>query len=194
VPFFGKNAARLPKVRLRLRNTPSTHEGRRTKSRALANVSRGGTARPFLGSRRRSACMGRSSVTTSAVQRALRARSIMASLKARSRMTYSWNHNVPSKPARTSSMEQIDMVLRQNGTPAACAARAAWISPSRWNNPVSPVGASATGKFQRSPSTVVVVERFETSTMTRWRSVTARRSSRLRDQVNSSYEPRSMYS
>ena len=59
------------------------------------------------------------------------------------------------------------MVLRQNGTPAACAARAASISPSRWKNPVRPVGASATGIFQGSPSTVVATDSRDTSTMTR---------------------------
>ena len=47
------------------------------------------------------------------------------------------------------------MVLRQKGTPAACAARAAWISPSRQNRPVRPVGAGATGMAHASPSTMV---------------------------------------
>ena len=85
----------------------------------------------------------------------------------RSRMRYSWNQKLPFTAARTSSIEQIDIVLRVNGTPAACAARAASISPSRWKNPVSPVGASPTGIFQGSPSTVVATESCDTSTMTR---------------------------
>jgi hypothetical protein len=54
------------------------------------------------------------------------------------------------------------------------------------------VGASATGMAHCWPSTVVVRSSFDTSTMTRWRSAIARKSSRLRVQVNSSYEPRSM--
>ena len=44
-----------------------------------------------------------------------------------------------------SNREHIDIVDRVKGTPAASAARAAWISPSGYCIPSSPTGASATG-------------------------------------------------
>jgi hypothetical protein len=157
----------------------------------VAGVNRGGTASPFFASRRRSDWIGRSIVSISTGQRASRARPISAAVKPRSRIRYSWNQNVPSTAARTSSMEQIDIVLNVNGTPAARAARAPWISPSRWKRPVRPVGAMPTGIVHGSPSTVVATDSLDTSTITRCRSCTCSRSAALRRNVSSSYAPRS---
>jgi hypothetical protein len=63
----------------------------------------------------------------------------------------------------TSSIEQIDMVDRQNLMPAASAARAASISPSPWTRPVSPVGAMASGIETASPSIEEASDTFDTS-------------------------------
>ena len=66
--------------------------------------------------------------------------------------------------AATSSIEQIDMVERVNGTPNASAACAARISPSACCMPVSPVGASATGIDTGWPIIVLSSERSAMST------------------------------
>ena len=68
-----------------------------------------------------------------------------------------------------SSIEQIDMVDRVNGTPKASAARAALISPSAHCMPVMPTGAKATGIATFWPIMVVSVVRPVMSTATRWR-------------------------
>ena len=70
---------------------------------------------------------------------------MMAATKSWSFITYSWNMKGAVVCAATSSIEQMDMVDRQNGTPNFSAARAAWISPSACCMPVMPTGASATG-------------------------------------------------
>src|SRR5450759_118379 len=76
----------------------------------------------------------------------------------------------------------------------ACAARAARISPSPCTSPVRPAGARAIGIVARSPTIFVARERFETSTITRWRKRNESRSERLALIVISSYEPRSIKS
>ena len=72
--------------------------------------------------------------------------------------------------AATSSIEQIDMVERQKGTPASSAAWAARISPSACCMPQKPVGARATGIDTGSPIISVARLRSVMSTSTRWRS------------------------
>ena len=69
----------------------------------------------------------------------------------------------------TSSIEQMDMVDRVKGTPKACAARAALISPSAACIPRLPTGARATGIATGSPSMVEARLRSVMSTATRWR-------------------------
>lgn len=66
----------------------------------------------------------------------------------------------------TSSIEQIDIVDKVNGTPNFSAAFAALISPSGCCRPVNPTGANATGILTSLPSIFVLVERFEISTAT----------------------------
>ncbi len=55
MPRSGKKAARLPSVRRLPNNTPASQRGRIRISARFAAVTRGGTDRPFLGSRRRNA-------------------------------------------------------------------------------------------------------------------------------------------
>jgi hypothetical protein len=82
-----------------------------------------------------------------------------------------WNQNGFSTAAATSSIEQTDMVDKQNGIPAACAARQAKISPSRCSMPQSPTGASANGSETGSPRILERVLRLATSIKTRWRNL-----------------------
>ena len=65
--------------------------------------------------------------------------------------------------AATSSIEQTPTVERQNGTPAAVAARLAWASPRRPYMPAMPTGASPTGIFRVWPSVVTDKSKTETS-------------------------------
>ena len=76
----------------------------------LANVMRGGQERPFFTSLWRCAMICRSSVSMSVVQPAASARSISRSMKARSRITYTWNQNGRSTWSAKSSIEQMLMV------------------------------------------------------------------------------------
>ena len=108
-----------------VRSIPSDQRGFSAMLIRLGIVGRGGEVRPFLRSLWRWPRICRSSVRTSALQFAARARSMMASTKSSSRMTYSWNQNGSGLCAATSSIEQIDMVDRVKGTPALAAARAA---------------------------------------------------------------------
>ncbi len=121
----------------------------------------------------------RSSVSTSAPQPAALARSISSPTKPRSRITYSWNQKGLLVAATTSSIEQMLIVDKVNGTPAASAACAARISPSACCMPHSPVGASASGIDTACPARVVASERPLMSTITFWRSLTLAKSSSL---------------
>src|SRR5690242_16123853 len=85
------------------------------------------------------------------------------------------------------------MVLRQNGIPAACAARQARISPSPNCMPHSPTGASTRGSDAGSPAMIVDSSRVPTSIPTRWRNLTASRPARLARNVDWVYEPWSAY-
>ncbi len=123
----------------------------------------GGTDSPFLMSWWRWPITCRSTVSTSAEHFAAAARSIR-------RDEFAVAHDVKLKPERrfdflaTSSMEQTDIVLRQNGMPAFSAARAARISPLPRCMPQSPTGASESGAAAALPRIFVAVERFATST------------------------------
>ena len=101
-------------------------------------------------------------------------------------MTYSWYQNGAVVAAATSSMEQMDTVDSQKGTPTASAARAAWTSARRANMPHSPTGARMTGMVNDSPRTVVRVRSSDTSRSTRWRSPIRARSASLSRSVDSS--------
>ena len=100
-------------------------------------------------------------------------------MKPRSRMTYSWNQNGPLVWARTSSIEQMLIVLRVKRTPKASAACAARISPSACCMPVRPVGARATGIRTSALAIVVAVLRPSMFTATRWRSLMRAKSASL---------------
>ena len=106
-------------------------------------------------------------------------------------MTYSWNQNGDWMSAATSSMEQMLMVDKVNGTPAFLAARAARISPFACCMPVSPVGASATGMATGCPAMVLARVRSVMSTATRCRSLMDAKSSVLDRYVPSVQDPES---
>jgi hypothetical protein len=118
-------------------------------------------------------------VTTSALHFAAAARSTSERIKPRSFIKNIWNQNGFVAAAATSSIEQIDMVDKQNGIPAACAARQAEISPSRNSMPQRPTGARANGSAAGSPRIVERVLRSATSIKTRWRNWTRSKSEQL---------------
>ncbi len=161
--------SRLPKERLGARSTFHAQRGLLAMSSRLRSVTFGGTDRPFLISRWRCPCTVRSAVSISAEHSAARARTMSSRVKPRSRITYTWNQKGAGEAARTCSIEQMDIVLRQNGIPAFAAARAPWISPLPCCKPVSPVGAIANGMLIGWPTTVVESDRLSTLLITRWR-------------------------
>ena len=169
----------LPNCRRFVPNMPRHQAGFCIRLIILRKVGFGGALNPFLTSLWRCPMICRSSVIIKAAQFAARARSTNRLIKSRSRITYSWNQNGASLLAATSSIEQIDMVDRVNGTPKSAAALAARISPSACCMPVKPVGASATGIVTVSPSISIAVSRWLTSIATRWRNFIACRSSSL---------------
>src|SRR5450830_1036116 len=124
---------------------PATQRGLVAMLRIFGIVSLGGADKPLRISLWRWPSTCKSRVSTSAEQRAALARSIRRLMNSRSFITYSWNQNGWLVLAAISSIEQMLMVDKVNGTPNFSAALAARISPSACCMPVSPVGASATG-------------------------------------------------
>jgi len=106
-------------------------------------------------------------------------------------MVVAWLHASPftirhartSVAVATSSIEAIEKVDRQNGTPNASAARAAAISPLGQVIPAIPTGPSASGIEARSPAVFVTVDNVETSHTTVSFSASASRSVRFRWRV-----------
>ena len=169
----------LPKKRRLVPSMPRHQAGLVARLAMLARVSLGGAVMPLRISLWRWPSTCRSSVSTSAEHLAARARSIRRSMKGRSFITYSWNQNGLLVWAATSSIEQMLMVDRVNGTPNASAARAARISPSACCMPVRPVGASATGIATSWPIMVLFRLRSARLTATRWRNLILAKSSSL---------------
>ena len=179
----------LPKVRRLVCSICQHHCGRSARSIILSNVGFGGAERPFLISRWRWPSTCKSAVKISAEQFAAFARLMRSSINSRSRITYSWNQNGLLVLAATSSIEQMDMVESENGTPNFSAAFAARISPSAYIMPVKPVGAIATGIFTVSPIIVVSSVRLVISTSTRCWNLMGSKSRVLWCSVLSVHEP-----
>lgn len=112
-------------------------------------------------------------------------------MNSRSFITYSWNQNGFVVFAATSSIEQMLMVDRVNGTPKRSAAWAARISPSACCMPVRPVGDRATGIATCWPTMVEARLRFSRLTATRWRNLILAKSLLLARYVDSVQEPES---
>ena len=91
--------------------------------------------------------------------------------------------------AATSSIEQMLIVDRVNGTPNLPAARAARISPSAHCMPVEPTGASATGMATSWPTSWVRVVRLSMLMATRCRNLIFWKSSSFALYVPSVQEP-----
>ena len=87
LPALGMRSSRLPKLFRLLVMMFSAQPGFRRMSNAVPQVSFGGTASPFFRSRWRCPWICRSSVSTSAAQRAALARSMSDAAKPRSRIT-----------------------------------------------------------------------------------------------------------
>ena len=146
VPMFCATAARLPKVRRLPRSTPNTHRGLQAhvEAHCAASAAAESTGRSWRhgAAVRTPGYPPSSSAPGSRPPR--RGRSAMrcsrgpSSRRAGTR-TAAW------VAARTSSMEQMDTVLRQYGMPNASAARAAWISPSPCTRPPMPMGPMTSG-------------------------------------------------
>src|SRR5260221_3983561 len=194
LPASAIRPSSFPNDRLGARSTPQPQRGRMAMSRAFRKVSLGGTAIPFLISLWRLPCTVRSAVSMSAEHCASRARRISSRVNPRSRMTYSWNQNGSGTALCTCSIEQIDIVLRQNGMPALAAARAPRISPPPHCRPARPVGAMAIGSEDFWPASVVLSERSSTSIMIRCFRRNASIAERFSNSVSSSNAPRSAYS
>ena len=91
----------------------------------FAGVSRGGTDSPFFASAQRLPCTCRSRVSTSAEQSSLVRPSIRLSLTLAPSSGTAGTRTGAWMASATSSIEQMDIVERQNGTPNAAAAFAA---------------------------------------------------------------------
>ena len=128
---------------------------------------------------------GRSTVNSKALQPSACAWSSRLCMNPRSRIMYSWNQNGFVVPRATSSRGQADIVDKQNGTPCASAARAAWTSPRRAVRPARPTGAKASGRAIGWPNRSVVRSRVDTSCNTRCRKATLCRSATLCRRVTS---------
>ncbi len=161
----------LPKLRRLVPSMARHQRGLVIRLTMLARVGLGGAVRPFFRSLWRWPRICRSSVSTSALHLAARARSNSRSMKARSRSMYGWNQNGALVLAAMSSIEQMLIMLSVKGMPNFSAARAARISPSACCMPVRPVGAIATGIAAGMPTIVVASVRLSMSTATRWRSL-----------------------
>src|SRR4051812_2668399 len=100
----------LPKLRRGVPSMPRHQRGLVARLIRLAMVSLGGADRPLRKSLWRWPSTCRSSVSTSAEQRAALARSIRRLMNSRSFITYSWNQNGLLVCAAMSSIEQMLMV------------------------------------------------------------------------------------
>ncbi len=105
-------------------------------------------------------------VNTSASQPAASARSTTSRVIAGSLNTYSCIHSRPPSEVH-SAARALATVLRQNGTPAACAARASSTSPRGRIMPLSPVGPTMIGSASGAPNSVVRAWRPAVSTSVR---------------------------
>src|SRR5450830_1474405 len=181
----------LPEPRRCVPSMPATQRGLVAMLMILAMVSFGGADRPLRKSLWRWPSTCKSSVNTSAPHLAALARSIRRLMNSRSFMTYSWNQNGFVVFAATSSIEQMLMVDRVNGTPNFSAAWAARISPSACCMPVRPVGDRATGMETACPTMVEARLRFSRLTATRWRNLILAKSLLLARYVDSVQEPES---
>ena len=109
-------------------------------------------------------------MSTSAAAPALAARRISPAVRSRSRMTYTWNHQVPPAAATTAPTSSIRRVLRVLSTyraPALAAPAAVASSPSGWAIRWKAVGATPTGVASAAPSRDTDVSVSDTSRSTR---------------------------
>jgi len=179
-------AGRFPHRNRGYRAKPYDQPGCASPDASARAVTRGGMVKPLRRSRSRNPARGTSSVSTSTVMPAPRARRSMSATRSRSFQMYIWNHSGPLAAAATSSTRQEAIAATTETEPAWCSAWASATSPPGCSSPVSPIGAPSSGRETGSPSTVVAVSTRDTSTSTRGASSMARSAARLRAAVTSS--------